>query len=180
MTIPPSMPLQPFIPLPIPAQPPFQQTKKEAEAILLAGAEAPLPLAVRRHQQKVLTRVRDVLASTGAEGHRLYVLEIAGPIPRIKIGRSSDPRARIREHVHEMNSYQYGLIDAHVTDPVDDLLSITRAENEAHIGMGKRYERINRELFRDADFLYATLWADLAVTVQLNRLYEDTDPASYF
>lgn len=79
-----------------------------------------------------------------------------------------------------MNSYQYGLIDAHVTDPVDDLLSITRAENEAHIGMGKRYERINQELFRDADFLYATLWADLAVTVQLNRLYEDAAPASYF
>ncbi|WP_329009122.1 GIY-YIG nuclease family protein [Streptomyces sp. NBC_01601] len=105
---------------------------------------------------------------------------IAGPIPRIKIGRSNDPRARIRDHVHEMNSYQYGLIDAHVTDPVDDLLSITRAENEAHIGMGKRYERINQELFRDADFLYATLWADLAVTVQLNRLYEDAAPASYF
>lgn len=74
-----------------------------------------------------------------------------------------------------MNSYQHGLIDAHVTDLVDGLSSITQAEIEAHTGMGKRYERINRELFRDANFLYATLWADLAVTVQLNRSYEDTE-----
>lgn len=63
------MPLQPFTYLPIPAPPPFQQTKGEAEAILLSGAGAPLPPA------------------------------IAGPVPRIKIGRSIDPRARIRDHV---------------------------------------------------------------------------------
>lgn len=164
------MPFQPFMPLSVAAPPPlFQQTKDEAEAILLSGAGVPLSSAVRHHQRRVLTRVRDVLASTGTKGHRLYVLEIAGPIPRIKIGRSKDPWARIRDHVHEMNSYQYGLIDAHVTNLVDDLLSITMAENEAHTGMGKRYERINQELFRDADFLYAKLWADLAVTVQLNR-----------
>lgn len=174
MTIPPPPLLQPPTPLPIPTPLPFQQTKEEAEAILLSGAGAPMPSAVRRHQQRVLTRVRDVLASTGT-GHRLYVLEIAGPIPRIKIGRSNDPRTRIRDHVREMNSYQHGLIDAHVTDPVDDLFSIRQAENEAHTGMGKRYERINQELFRDADFLYATLWADLAITVQLNRLYEDNE-----
>lgn len=175
MTIPPPVPPQPFIPLSIPAPPTFQQTKEEAEAILLSGAGAPLPPAVRGHQHRVLTRVRDFLTRTGIKGHRLYVLEIAGPIPRIKIGRSNNPRARIRDHVNEMNSYQYGLIDAHITDAVDDLFSITQAETEAHTGMGKRYVRISQELFRDADFSYATLWADLAVTVQLNRLSEDTE-----
>lgn len=156
------LPILPFTPLPVPASPSFEETKEEARAILLAGAELPLPSAVQRHQERVLDRVYNVLASTG-EGQRLYVLEKAGLIPRVKIGRSNDPWARIRHHVSEMNSHQYGLIDAHVTDPVDDRLSIIRAEGEAHIGMGKRYERITSEEFRDADFVTATLWADISV-----------------
>ncbi|MGW7261183.1 hypothetical protein [Streptomyces sp. NPDC054834] len=43
------------------------------------------------------------------------------------------------------------------------LLSITRAEAEAHVGVGKRYKPITREAFRDADFVVASLWADIAV-----------------
>lgn len=96
-------------------------------------------------------------------GIEIYVLEKAGPIPRVKIGRSNDTWAHIRHHVSEMYSHQYGLIDAHVTDPVDDWLSIIRAEGGAHIGMGKRYKRITSEEFRDADFVIATLWADVSV-----------------
>ncbi|MFI9019616.1 hypothetical protein ACIGZI_36940 [Streptomyces griseus] len=40
------------------------------------------------------------------------------------------------------------LLSRHGTAPVDDLFSISQAENEAHTVMGKRYERINQELFR--------------------------------
>lgn len=174
MTIPPPLPFGPSLPvrLPVPALPSFQQTKEEARAILLAGAGEPLPWEVRRHQERVLGRVHDVLAGTG-EGQRLYVLEIAGPVPRVKIGRSNHPRGRIREHITEMNGYQYGLIDAHVTDPVDDLLAITRAETAAQIGVGKRYKSISREVFRDADFTVASLWADVAVN--LHQAHEDTE-----
>lgn len=168
----PPIPLPPFPPMPVPALPSFQQTKAEAKAILLAGADAPLPSAVRRHQERVLTRLRDALTNTG-KGHRLYVLEVAGPISRVKIGRSNGPRGRIRRHITLMNGFQYGLIDAHVTDPVDDLLAITRAENQAHTGVGKRYKRITGEEFRDADFAFAGAWADIAVF--LHQPQEDTE-----
>ncbi|MFF4205716.1 hypothetical protein ACFYZ8_34270 [Streptomyces sp. NPDC001668] len=180
MTIPPPPPPPPPLAalplptlLPAPALPSFEQTKEEAREILLAGATAPLPWKVRRHQDRVLDRVHDALAGAG-KGQRLYVLEIAGPIPRVKIGRSNDPWVRIRQHVAEMNGYQYGLIDAHLTTAVDDLLSITRAEAEAHVGVGKRYKPITREAFRDADFMVASLWADVAI--QLHQpLDEDAE-----
>lgn len=113
------------------------------------------------------------MVNTGARGHRLYVLEIAGPIPRVKIGRSDDPWVRIRRHVTTMNGYQYGLIDAHVTDAVDDLLSVTRAEAQAHLGVGKRYTSITREEFREANFTFAVTWADFAI-LQHQPQEEDT------
>ncbi|WP_055527418.1 hypothetical protein [Streptomyces graminilatus] len=166
------LPVLPFTPLPVPVSPSFEETKKEARAILLAGAELPLPAAVQRHQERVLDGLYNALASTG-EGQRLYVLEKAGPIPRVKIGRSNDPWKRIRHHVSEMNSHQYGLIDAHVTDPVDDRLSISRAEVAAHVGMGRRYQRITREEFRDADFVIATMWA--YVSVQRHQPHTDDE-----
>jgi hypothetical protein len=167
----------PFINVPLPptapphfAPPSFEQTKQEAREILLAGAEYPLPPTVLRHQDRVLERVYNLLADTGTGCHRLYVLEIAGPIPRVKIGRSNDPRGRIRGHVATSNCHQFGLIDAHVTDPVDDQLSAQRAETEAHIGVGRRHKPMagSREIFPHADFTFASLWADLAVIRQHN------------
>jgi hypothetical protein len=170
---PPSPPVLPLLAPPLAiALPTFEQTKEEAREILLAGAGAPLPSKVRLHQERVLDGIHDVLARTG-KGQRLYVLEIAGTIPRIKIGRSNNPWVRIRQHVAEMNGYQYGLIDAHLTTAVDDLLSITRAEAEAHRGMGKRYTTIASEAFRDADFTVASLWADVAVLI--HQPQEDSD-----
>ncbi|MFF7543341.1 hypothetical protein ACFZCU_06855 [Streptomyces canus] len=175
-TIPPPAPMLP-VPLPPFAPfllvPTFQQTQQEARAALLAGAEAPLSPMIRRHQERVLSRVCNVLVSTGIRCQRLYVLEVAGPIPRVKIGRSNDPWVRIRQHVTEMNRYQYGLVDAHVTDPVDDLASITRAEVEAHTWMGKHYKPITREEFRDADYEFAMLCADIAV--QLHQPQESIE-----
>jgi hypothetical protein len=174
VTIPPTFAhLPPLVPPPAaPAGPSFDQTKEEARAILLAGAGAPLPSSVRLHQERVLDRVHDVLAGSGI-GQRLYVLEIAGPVPRVKIGRSNHPWARIRQHLAEMNGYQYGLIDAHLTTEAHDLRSITRAEAEAHTGMGKRYTPIGREAFRDADFTVASLWADVGVL--LHQPHEEGD-----
>lgn len=176
MTIPPPSPLAPLSlltpPPTAPAGPSFEQTKEEAREILLAGAGHPLPSIVRLHQERVLDRVHDFLTSTG-KGQRLYVLEVAGPIPRVKIGRSNNPWVRIRQHLAGMNDYQYGLIDAHLTTAVDELLVITRAEAEAHIGMGNRYTRIGREAFRDADFTVASLWADVGVS--LHQPHEESD-----
>ncbi|WP_406364413.1 hypothetical protein [Streptomyces sp. NBC_00645] len=160
------LPNMPFIPLPVSALPSFEETKEEAKTILMAGADTPLPHAVVRHQQRVFARIDRDLAATEPRSHRLYVLEIAGPIPRVKIGRSEDPRVRIRGHVSEMNSYQYGLIDAHVTSRASDKLAITRAEGEAQRGVGRRFKRITSETFRDADFTIAVMWADIAVLRQ--------------
>jgi hypothetical protein len=175
-TAPPTLPyvFVPSVPLPlVPAAPSFQQTRQDAMDVLLAGAEAPLPHSVRRHQARVLSRVGDDLLATGATNQRLYVLEIAGPVPRVKIGRSNAPWVRIRQHVTDMNRYQYGLLDAHITDPLDDLLSITRAEGQAHVWMGRHHKPITREEFRDGDYALAVLCADIAVAVQTNQLQEN-------
>ncbi|MFI9829591.1 hypothetical protein ACIHIX_18100 [Streptomyces sp. NPDC051913] len=59
------LPILPFTPLPVLASPSFEEIKEEARAILLAGAELPLRLVVRRHQERILDRVYNALVSTG-------------------------------------------------------------------------------------------------------------------
>ncbi|MFF7362331.1 hypothetical protein [Streptomyces sp. NPDC008125] len=105
--------------------------------------------------------MRQELVDTGARLHRLYVLEIAGPNPRIKIGRSKNPWGRIPQHLREMNRYQYGLVDLHLTDSVP-AHAIERAETQAHRFMTKFGTPIAQEEFTNSDFASAVTCADIA------------------
>ncbi|MEW2493903.1 hypothetical protein AB0942_10185 [Streptomyces nodosus] len=81
----------------------------------------PLRQVTRRREAPGLHAVRYIISQGGQRGGR---------------------GATAHWHPAEENSYQYGLIDAHLTTAVNDLLSITRAEAESHMGMGKRYRPI--------------------------------------
>ncbi|MER5615871.1 hypothetical protein [Streptomyces sp. NPDC002215] len=131
--------------------------QEKARAILVAGAPAPLPQHVMDLQERLLGR----LLGTGAVGCRLYVLEIAGPIPRVKIGRSQNFWKRVNDHLREMNRYQYGLVDAHLTERLSDR-AIERAEAKAHGWMSERYRSITKEEYANADYGFAVTCADAA------------------
>ncbi|MGC0337839.1 hypothetical protein [Streptomyces sp. SLBN-8D4] len=108
----------------------------------------------------------------GAEprGHRLYVLEVGGRYPRVKVGASENVWRRLKEHIAEMNLWQHGLLDAHVTDPMPNGFARKGAEDEALRFMGSFFQRMSREHFAEASFRDATVIADVAV--QLNREIE--------
>ncbi|MGX5183430.1 hypothetical protein ACWKT5_11570 [Streptomyces avermitilis] len=116
------------------------------------AAPYPLPQVTSRREVSVIHAARYIISQGGQRG-----------------GRGGTARS----HPAEENSYQYGLIDAHLTTAVDDLLSITRAEAEAHMGMGKRYRPIASEAFRAGDITVVSLWADVAVL--LHQPQEDED-----
>lgn len=136
--------------------------------MLLEEAGARVPLPVRRHQALVLDRVVDRLGYE-PHGHRLYVLEIAGPCPRVKVGASRDVVRRIKEHIGEMNNSQHGVLDAHVTDALDNARAVSRAEAEAQHFMNKFFTPMrSREHFTDADFFQAIVIANVAVGLSMN------------
>lgn len=152
------------MPLAVPASPTLQELQAEVRELLRAGAVFPLPSVVRRLQHRVLSRVDEELGGAGRP--RLYVLEIAGAVPRVKIGISSNPRARVRQHVTEMTRYQHGLVDAYVTDPLAGPVAADRAEGQAHRWMRKIFAPITREEFAHGDFAFAVVCADQAVRIQ--------------
>ncbi|MEU1485798.1 hypothetical protein [Streptomyces sp. NPDC005752] len=97
------------------------------------------------------------------------MLEIAGPNPRVKIGRTENLWTRIDQHPREMNRYQYGLIDAHLTARLPDDRALGRAETQAHAWMARHYEPITREEYADADYGGAVTCADAAAGLHLPR-----------
>ncbi|MPY61961.1 hypothetical protein [Streptomyces spongiae] len=115
-------------------------------------------------RHRVLSRVVDELE--GADRPRLYVLEIAGAVPRVKIGVSTHPRTRVQQHVTEMTRYQHGLVDAYVTAPRGDHLAADRAEGQAHRWMRKIFAPIGTEEFAYGDFDFGVVRADQAVRIQ--------------
>jgi len=170
-TTPPSLPapyLKLLPPPGPPARPSFLRLKEEARATLLAGAPEPLPRPVIRLQRRLLDRVRDELLDTGGVGHRLYVLEIAGPTPRVKIGRTENLWTRINQHLREMNRYQYGLVDAHLTERLPDR-AIRRAEAQAHAWMARHYQPITKEEYANADYDFAVTCANAAASLHITR-----------
>ncbi|SCE34320.1 hypothetical protein GA0115237_111986 [Streptomyces sp. ScaeMP-6W] len=177
-TSPPTLPAQylKLLPPPVPtARPSFLRLQAEARPILLGGAALPLPRPVIRLQQRLLRRLGDELMDSGALGHRLYVLEIAGPTPRVKIGRSKDFWKRIHQHLREMNRYQYGLVDAHLTELLPDR-AIERAEAQAHAWMARHYQPITREEYAHADYDFAVTCANAAAGLHLTARSEGSPP----
>lgn len=164
-----SAPLMKLLPPPAsPARPSFLRLQEEARAILLAGAPAPLPQPVIRLQRLLRDRISGELLDTGAVGHRLYVLEIAGPNPRVKIGRTENLWKRIDQHLREMNRYQYGLVDAHLTERLPDR-AIERAEAQAHAWMARHYQPITKEEYANADYAFAVTCANAAAGLHITR-----------
>ncbi|MDX2407357.1 GIY-YIG nuclease family protein [Streptomyces microflavus] len=164
-TTPPTLPAQYrrlLPPAPPPAHPSFLRLQERARAILLASAAAPLPQPVLQLQRQLRDRVFDELLDTGAARHRLYVLEIAGPNPRIKIGRTQNLWKRIDQHLRDMNRYQYGLVNAHLTEPLPDERALKRAEAHAHAWMAQHYQPITKEEYVHADYDFAVTCANAA------------------
>lgn len=141
-------------------------SRARARILMRDIGNGPLPDSIRRVQAEARESVRAVLAETGFRGHRLYVLEVAGRHPRVKIGISEDPWARIARHVADMNRYQYALIRAHVTDQLPDRLTAERAETQAHKWMSKLFAApSSAEEFMDGDYYFGTVCADTAVAL---------------
>ncbi|WP_097873452.1 GIY-YIG nuclease family protein [Streptomyces sp. ms184] len=99
----------------------------------------------------------------------MYVLEIAGPNPRVKIGRTQNLWKRIDQHLREMNRYQYGLVNAHLTEPLPDERALKRAEVQAHAWMARYYQPITREEYAHADYEFAVTCANAAAGLRLTR-----------
>ncbi|MEU3904187.1 hypothetical protein AB0F20_10245 [Streptomyces goshikiensis] len=158
-----------LLPAPRPSErPSFLRLQEEARAILLAGAPAPLPQTAVRLQRRIRSRIGDELLTTGPAGPRLYVLEIAGPNPRVKIGRTEQLWKRIDHHLREMNRYQYGLVDAHFTERLP-AWAMERAEAQAHDWMARHYQPVTREEYVNADYGFAVTCADAAVGLHITR-----------
>lgn len=116
----------------------------------------------------MLDRVIDRLGYE-PHGHRLYVLEIAGPCPRVKVGASRDVVRRIKEHIGEMNTWQHGVLDAHVTDSLGNARAVRHAEAHAQRFLNRFFTpMMSREHFTDADFFQATVIATVAVGLSMN------------
>lgn len=132
-----------------------------------SAGDGPLPVLAQRVQERAREEVRTLLRDTGLREHRLYVLEIAGRYPCIKIGHSSDPWQRLGQHLAEMNSWQHSLIRAHISDPLSGRDAAKRAERQAHDWMRKHYPLRNRSLetFRGTDFTAGTVCVDTAVSL---------------
>ncbi|MFH8260525.1 hypothetical protein [Streptomyces roseolus] len=109
-----------------------------------------------------------MVGAGGALGHRLYVLEIASPTPRVTIGRSKGFWKRSHQHLREMNRYQYGLVDAHLTKRLPDR-TIERAEARAHAWMARHYQPITGEEFAHADYGFAVTCANAAASLHLTH-----------
>lgn len=97
------------------------------------------------------------------------MLEIAGPNPRVKIGRTQNLWKRIDDHLRKMNRYQYGLVNAHLAEPLPDKLALERAEARAHAWMARYYQPITREEYANADYGFAVACADAAAGLHLTR-----------
>ncbi|MES9523756.1 hypothetical protein [Streptomyces capoamus] len=153
-----------FLNPPLLSQVALGELQCQARKDLAVGAVPVLPVA-RRCQQRVLTRVCDQLWQEAEDGARLYVLDFAGPAPRVKIGRARSTAhliRRIRGHLREKNKHGYGLVDAHVTLPATDVI---RAEKQALQWMSYGYQRAphTQEEFLGADFVIAEACADMGV-----------------
>ncbi|WP_328505139.1 hypothetical protein [Streptomyces sp. NBC_00391] len=131
----------------------------------LAAGTVPVPAVALRCQQRVATRVRDQVEQEAKDGARLYVLDFAGPAPRVKIGRARSTAhlvRRIQRHLREKNKHGYALIDARVTPLAAD---VVRAEQRALRWMSHAYQVVprTREEFLDADVVIADIYAGLGV-----------------
>ncbi|MEU3299768.1 hypothetical protein ABZ729_08090 [Streptomyces sp. NPDC006678] len=163
----PSMPLiVPVFPLPAPRRRVIHVSRARARLLMKDIGIGPLPECVQLVQAQAREHVRADLAESGFRHHRLYVLEIAGRHPRVKIGISEEPYGRIGRHISEMNRWQHALIQAHVTDPLPDQLAARRAEVRAHAWMGKFFATPHSaEEFMDADYSFGKVCADAAVAL---------------
>lgn len=128
-----------------------------------------MPAVAALVQRRIRDIVRDHLADElligRATGERLYVLEFAGPAPRVKIGRAQSlarVKARIDEHLREKAKHGYGLVNACVTKPIPHAAA---AEAAALVWMGYAFARIpySREEFAVADFHIAAACAEMNV-----------------
>lgn len=57
-----------------------------ARRLMRSAGDGPLPVLAQHVQERAREEVRTLLRDTGLREHRLYVLEIAGRYPCIKIG----------------------------------------------------------------------------------------------
>lgn len=132
------------------------------------AGDGPLPALAMRVQGRAREEVRAFLSEDGFREHRLYVLEIAGSHPHIKIGYSSDPWGRLTQHIGEMNRWYHTLIRAHVSEPLSDKRSGRQAEDRAHSFMRRLYPAAapsSRETFMGTDFSAGTACVDVAVSL---------------
>lgn len=146
----------------------------------------PIPDVALRLQRRVRNRALDTLAHhDGREGERLYVLEFAGPTPRVKIGKARSAahlRERIATHLRSKNIHGYGLISAHVTRPIPHA---AQAEDQALAWMGSAHTPIpgTREEFVrpgfpvHASFIIAVACADIAAERWAPNEDDDATPS---
>ncbi|WP_255303773.1 hypothetical protein [Streptomyces sp. F-7] len=130
--------------------------------------DGPLPVLALRVQARAREEVRETLSEDNFQGHRLYVLEVAGRHPHIKIGYSSDPWVRLTQHIGEMNRWYHTLIRAYVSEPLEDKDSGRRAEDMAHRFMHRlKYVTApnSREMFIGTDFNAGRACAAVAVSL---------------
>lgn len=130
--------------------------------------DGPLPLLALRVQERAREEVRELLSADGFREHRLYVLEVAGSHPYIRIGYSSEPWARLTRHIGEMNRWYHTLIRAYVSEPLNDKHSSKQAEDQAHSFMRKFYPVAaprSRETFMGTDFNAGKTCVDVAVSL---------------
>ncbi|WP_328905027.1 hypothetical protein OG230_19685 [Streptomyces sp. NBC_00234] len=139
-----------------------------ARRLMRNTGDGPLPLLALRVQKRAREEVREFLSEGGFHEHRLYVLEVAGSHPHIKIGYSSNPWVRLTQHIGEMNRWYHTLIRVHVSEPLSDQHSGRRAEDRAHGFMRRLYPAAapsSRETFRGTDFKAGAACVDVAVSL---------------
>jgi hypothetical protein len=132
------------------------------------AGDGPLPVLALRVQDRAREEVREVLSADGFDEHRLYVLELAGSRPRIKIGYSSDPWGRIAQHIRQANQWYHTLIRAHVSEPLHDKDSGKQAEDTALAFMRRLYPEAapsSREFFLGTDFRAGKTCVEVAVSL---------------
>ncbi|MFM9572193.1 hypothetical protein ACKI1I_27985 [Streptomyces turgidiscabies] len=160
---------------PIPPPPPSQRSviikkpRSLARRLTQEAGSGPLPVFALRIQDRARATANDFLREHGYREHRLYVLEIAGHTPRIKIGYSSAPWERLTRHIGEVNRWQHTLIQAHFSDALPDKATAKSAEQQAHAFMSKFYDCVpgSPEMFVGSDFRAGKTCVETAVACAL-------------
>ncbi len=99
----------------------FELRREEYRTMLTAGLlpAHELPQVARHVEDKAVGGAWE-RAGSPVDGDCLYVLSVAGTHPRTKIGHSTRVLRRIDEHLNEYHVNGHGLVDAWISEPLDN------------------------------------------------------------